>query len=79
MEAAVRRLYPETVRNAGYSSIIDTRHYARLIGLLEDARTRGARVVALADAPSGDAAAFAFRLTKPVITERACHAPVAGK
>jgi coniferyl-aldehyde dehydrogenase len=55
MQAAVRRLYPAAVRNADYSSIIDTRHYARLIGLLEDARTRGARLVALADAPSGDA------------------------
>jgi coniferyl-aldehyde dehydrogenase len=55
MAAAVRRLSPAAVRNADYSSIIDTRHYARLIGLLEDARSRGARLIALADAPSGDA------------------------
>jgi coniferyl-aldehyde dehydrogenase len=55
MEAAVRRLYPVAMRNADYSSIIDTRHYVRLIGLLEDARSRGARVIALADAPSADA------------------------
>jgi coniferyl-aldehyde dehydrogenase len=55
MEAAVRRLYPAAMRNADYSSIIDTRHYVRLIGLLEDARSRGARVIALANAPSADA------------------------
>jgi coniferyl-aldehyde dehydrogenase len=54
MGAAVRRLYPSVVRNRDYSSIIDARHYARLIGLLEDARARGARIIALGEAPAGD-------------------------
>jgi len=54
MGDAVRRLYPSTVQNPDYASIIDTRHYARLIGLIEDARARGARVIALGDGPSGD-------------------------
>jgi len=54
METAVRRLYPSAVRNPDYASIVDTRHYARLIGLIEDARARGARLVALADPPAGD-------------------------
>jgi coniferyl-aldehyde dehydrogenase len=48
--AAVTRLYPSVVANADYSSIIDPRHYARLIALVEDARARGARVVALGEA-----------------------------
>ena len=54
MANAVRRLYPSTVQNHDYASIIDTRHYARLIALVEDARALGARVIALGDAPSGD-------------------------
>jgi len=54
MAAAVARLYPTAVGNADYSSIIDTRHYVRLIGLLEDARARGARAIALAEQPAGD-------------------------
>ena len=54
MGRAVDRLYPSAVRNGDYTSIVNTRHYARLIGLLEDARTRGARIVALGDPPASD-------------------------
>ena len=54
MEAAVRELYPSAVRNPDYASIVDTRHYVRLIRLIEDARAHGARLVALADPPAGD-------------------------
>jgi coniferyl-aldehyde dehydrogenase len=54
MRDAVRALYPGVARNPDYTSIVDTRHYTRLIALLEDARARGARVVPLGDAWAGD-------------------------
>jgi coniferyl-aldehyde dehydrogenase len=47
---AARRLYPAPLRNRDYSSIINPRHYARLIALLEDARAKGARIVPLSAA-----------------------------
>jgi acyl-CoA reductase-like NAD-dependent aldehyde dehydrogenase len=49
---AVRRFYPESVASANYSAIINARHYGRLLGYLEDARAKGAQVVALADGES---------------------------
>ena len=42
---AVTKLYPDGPAGIDYTSIINERHYARLNGLLEDARTKGARVV----------------------------------
>jgi coniferyl-aldehyde dehydrogenase len=47
--AAVSRLYPAVIANADYSSIINPRHYARLIALVEEARTRGARIETLGE------------------------------
>jgi coniferyl-aldehyde dehydrogenase len=52
--AWLRRLYPSVVNNADYTSIIDPRHYARLISLVEDARSKGARILVLGDRPAGD-------------------------
>ena len=52
--AAMRRLYPRIAGNPDYSSIASERHLARLQGLLQDARERGARVLASHDeAPDG--------------------------
>jgi coniferyl-aldehyde dehydrogenase len=51
--AAVRDLYPDAAANADYSSIIDDRHHARLTGLIDDARQRGARIVTIGDAADG--------------------------
>jgi coniferyl-aldehyde dehydrogenase len=56
------------VRNPDYASIIDTRHYARLIGLIEDARARGARIVALGEPPAGDTE-YARRLPPALILD----------
>jgi len=47
--AAVRRLYPTLSANADYTSIVSERHLARLRGLLDDARAKGARVLASHD------------------------------
>src|SRR4029079_12052764 len=52
-QSIVRALYPDVVPKADYSSIVNARHYARLIALVEDARGKGARIVALGDA-AGD-------------------------
>jgi coniferyl-aldehyde dehydrogenase len=48
----VRRFYPESVASADYSAIINAHHYGRLLGYLEDARAKGAQVVALANGES---------------------------
>ena len=42
---AARALYPHGAADPAYASIINDRHYERLVALLEDARGRGARVV----------------------------------
>jgi len=39
------RCYPEGPTSKDYTSIVSDRHYARLVGLIEDARRRGARLV----------------------------------
>jgi coniferyl-aldehyde dehydrogenase len=53
---AVAKLYPDGSGSTDYTSIINDRHYARVNGLLEDARTKGARVVQVghngSDAPT---------------------------
>ncbi len=41
---AVRRLYPALISNPDYTAILSDRHYARLSGLVADARERGAAV-----------------------------------
>jgi coniferyl-aldehyde dehydrogenase len=44
---AVAKMYPTLATNPDYTSIINERHYARLAGLLEDARAHGADVITL--------------------------------
>ena len=50
MKGAVARLYPAFAANPDYTAIVNARHYARLVGLLDDARAKGAQIVALAPA-----------------------------
>src|SRR5262249_15759680 len=42
---AVQTSYPAIAANPDYTSIIDARHYQRLVALIEDARAKGARVI----------------------------------
>jgi coniferyl-aldehyde dehydrogenase len=44
-EKEVAKLYPNIASNADYTSIINDHHYNRLTGMLDDARTKGARVI----------------------------------
>jgi len=41
------RMYPGLVRNSDYSAVVSDRHYKRIKGYIDDARTRGAEVVEL--------------------------------
>lgn len=54
--AAVRELYPDPMRGDDYTAIVDDRHYARLAGLIDDARAQGARIVTLPEGAAPDAA-----------------------
>jgi len=54
-DKAVHTLYPDGPTSADYTSIINERHHARLIELLEDARAQGARILEVGAKP-GDAA-----------------------
>jgi len=51
--AAVLRLFPTIAGNPDYTSIVSDRHHVRLQSLLTEARTQGARVVAIQDAGGG--------------------------
>jgi coniferyl-aldehyde dehydrogenase len=44
-EKEVAKLYPDIASNPDYTSIVNDRHYARLTSLLDDARSKGARVI----------------------------------
>lgn len=46
--------FPTLHENSDYTSIINDRHFQRLVQLIEDARSKGARIVSLA--PKGEAA-----------------------
>jgi coniferyl-aldehyde dehydrogenase len=47
VEGAVRAMFPTLKDNPDYTSVINQRHYDRLIGYLDDARERGAEIVEL--------------------------------
>ncbi len=46
-DATVARFYPDGPASPDYTSIVSDRHYERLKGLVEDARRRGSRVMAV--------------------------------
>ena len=47
IEKAAATMYPSYAANADYTAIVNARHYARLAGLVADAREKGARVIEL--------------------------------
>lgn len=48
---AVASLYPRGPAGDDYTSVINDRHYARLAGLIDDARAKGARVLEVGQKP----------------------------
>jgi len=51
---AVHKLYPYAATNTDYTSIVNARHLERLKGLLDDARSRGARIIELGERTNDD-------------------------
>ena len=49
------KLYPNIAANPDYTWIINDHHFARLKGLVDDAKAKGARVVEIGTAPGGGA------------------------
>jgi acyl-CoA reductase-like NAD-dependent aldehyde dehydrogenase len=58
--AAARRVvaacWPDPMRSPDYTAIVNARHFARLTGYLDEARTHGATVITLAEGAAPDAA-----------------------
>jgi len=50
-EAETHRAYPQGPADKSFTSIISVRHHDRLVGLIEDARAKGATVVRIGSAP----------------------------
>jgi coniferyl-aldehyde dehydrogenase len=46
-EAAIPKMYPTIASNPEYTAIVNARHYERLRALVDDARSRGARIIEL--------------------------------
>ncbi|MFN3720574.1 MAG: coniferyl aldehyde dehydrogenase [Rhizobium rhizophilum] len=59
VKAEVERQYPGLPANPDYTSIISARHFGRLTRLVEEARDRGAEVVALGGADDPERRVFA--------------------
>jgi len=65
MHRSVAKMYPRLAANPDYTSIVSDRHFARLQGLLEDARAKGARIVTIN--PAGETFDPARRKQPPVL------------
>jgi len=69
-QEAAGRFYPRLIDNADYTSIVNQRHYDRLVGLTADARAKGARIVAVdraGELPAGEIGASDVRKIAPVV------------
>lgn len=69
--AQARAMVPGGLADAGYCSVVNARQYARLGGLLAQARAQGARVEALFDGPAQDD--VAHRLALHLVVDPSCH------
>lgn len=62
---AASKLYPTLEANPDYTSIVNDRHYARLVAALDDARAKGAKVVEIN--PAGEALPASARKLAPAL------------
>lgn len=67
-DQAASALYPNGPTGEDYTSIINERHYSRLIGLVEDARARGARIIEVGINP-GEAGRRAHTLAPTLVLD----------
>lgn len=72
VRAAVKTLYPSVAENPDYTSIIHERHFQRLLGLIADAREKGASIVELC--PTGEAPDSTRRRLPPTLILNATEA-----
>jgi coniferyl-aldehyde dehydrogenase len=65
--AAASRMYPTLLSNPDYTAVINDRHYRRLTGWIEDARAKGAEVIAVNPANEDFSASNARKLPLHII------------
>lgn len=69
-QEATAQFYPRLIDNADYTSIVNQRHYDRLVKLVADARSKGAHLVTVDPAgelPAGEIGAHNVRKILPVV------------
>jgi coniferyl-aldehyde dehydrogenase len=64
-KAAVAKLFPTLEKNGDYTSIVNAKHYERVRSYVDDAKTRGAKVIELN--PAGEALDPASRKIAPTL------------
>jgi coniferyl-aldehyde dehydrogenase len=69
LKAAATAMYPTVLANADYTAIINDRHFARLNGLLDDARAKGATVEAVNPANEDFGASNARKMPLHIVTD----------
>jgi coniferyl-aldehyde dehydrogenase len=65
----VQRLYPDIASNPDYATVINGRHHARLVGLLDDARAKGARVREIGTVSAGEARMHPRTFLPAIVTD----------
>ncbi len=65
LQASMARMYPSIEANPDYTSIVSERHYHRLLDLVDDARSLGARVIEVN--PAGESFDCTRRKLAPMI------------
>jgi len=69
LKAAATAMYPTVLANPDYTAIINDRHFARLNGLLDDARAKGATVEAVNPANEDFGASNARKMPLHIVTD----------
>ncbi|NYT40198.1 coniferyl aldehyde dehydrogenase [Sphingomonas sp. R-74633] len=65
--AAASRMYPTLLANPDYTAVINDRHYERLTGWIDDARAKGAEVIAVNPAGEDFAASNSRKLPLHIV------------
>ncbi|MEN2788177.1 coniferyl aldehyde dehydrogenase [Sphingomonas oligophenolica] len=69
LKAAATAMYPSVLANPDYTAIINDRHFARLNGLLDDARAKGARIEVVNPANEDFGASNARKMPLHIVTD----------
>ncbi len=69
LAAAAARMYPTLLANPDYTAIVNDRHYQRLTAWIDDARARGAEVIAVNPASEDFAASNARKMPLHIVRD----------